>query len=195
MSSPSRIQHPLRAEKRRTFNQKKNSRQPQNTISPHFFPPPTFSTHWKQIFQSLENPRNFFSNHWRNHSKFSTHWKLFFQPLENFSALHQVYASFESPPRIPKHIHERTIAPPTIPAHIEARSEYIVFIDHLNENKSNETLFVVMLRPITTMAHRKAILSVQGERTITIPTTIESSNVYTANKVIKVTNRDLSHGL
>ena len=82
MSSPSRIQHPLRAEKRGTFNQKKTSRQPQNAKTPHFFPPPIFSTHWKHFFQSLENSRknfpiigktapifptigNIFSNHWK----------------------------------------------------------------------------------------------------------------------------------
>ena len=82
MSSPSRIQHPLRAEKRGTFNQKIFPRQPQNTIFRTFSLPPDFSTHWKHFFQSLENSRkifpiigktapifptigNIFSNHWK----------------------------------------------------------------------------------------------------------------------------------
>ena len=70
MSSPSRIQHPLRAEKRGTFNQKIFPRQPQNTIFRTFSLPPDFppignifSNHWKtpeKIFQSLEKPLQFF---------------------------------------------------------------------------------------------------------------------------------------
>ena len=82
MSSPSRIQHPLRAEKRGTFNQKIFPRQPQNTIFRTFSLPPDFPPIGNIFFQSLENHRkifpiigktapifptigNFFSNHWK----------------------------------------------------------------------------------------------------------------------------------
>ncbi len=104
MSSPSRIQHPLRAEKRGTFNQKKTSRQPQNTIFRTFFLPPDFppignifSNHWKtteKFFQSLEKPLQFF------------------QPLANSPTLHFPSIQVVPPPPVsPSTFH--TILPTT----------------------------------------------------------------------------------
>ena len=79
MSSPSRIQHPLRAEKRRTFNQKKKSRQPLNADVPHIFPPPDFFHPLETFFPIIGKPAKIFSNHWKTDPNF-------FQSLENFSS-------------------------------------------------------------------------------------------------------------
>ena len=127
MSSPSRIQHPLRAEKRRTFNQKKFSRQPQNALFRTFFPSPGFSTHWKHFFQSLENPRKFFPIIGKPHKNSSNRWKLPHPSLRSSPPTELPFRLFFDAPEF---LHVRLVGQPRLLPAAQTVERLVAFPGH-----------------------------------------------------------------